>query len=531
MTQVVEQDRNPNDPPPFDPKQPSIPISYPLKTLEELKSRAYFDSFHYPFDKSSVPLNSNSGLANRPRILVLGNFITEWDEGRAICNELLLTKESAQLYAERLAELAVALGFDGWLLNIETNLDVDQIPNLKEFIDPLTTVLHSSLPNSLVIWYDAVTVSGKLSWQNQLNHNNKPFDICDGIFVNYKWKEEYLKLSADAAGYRKFDVYMGIDVFGRGTYGGGKWNTNVALDVLKKDAVSAAIFAPGWVYETNQPPDFETAQNRWWDLVKKSWGIVLNYPEVLPFFSNFDRPVLEYSEDPSPDIQVLVDFKEASYSEGANIRFKGTLEGKAHFTTRLFQGKLLLGDQPVKSDGNSLIGLSLDFDLNLKERTSVLFASSGSTLQTMNQFSSKFGKVIMPHRVLRPEAVPGWLIQESSISMSGYMLTEIHAVCYKQESKLNEASSGSDFYAVLGHISAKMPNQYNLAKDGFEHLSAPAAGADYIGMAAVQDFYVSDLQLPSGISSVKFIVQVCSIDGSSQKLEDSPSFQLDVKTK
>lgn len=47
---------------------------------------------------------------------VLGTFITEWDEGRDICDELLATKESAQRYADRLAELAVALGFDGWLV-------------------------------------------------------------------------------------------------------------------------------------------------------------------------------------------------------------------------------------------------------------------------------------------------------------------------------------------------------------------------------------------------------------------------------
>lgn len=39
--------------------------------------------------------------------------------------------------------------------------------------------------------------------------------------------------------------------------------TNVALDVIKKNDVSAAIFAPGWVYETKQPPDFQTAQNRY----------------------------------------------------------------------------------------------------------------------------------------------------------------------------------------------------------------------------------------------------------------------------
>ncbi|KAK7282719.1 hypothetical protein RIF29_11711 [Crotalaria pallida] len=74
--------------------------------------------------------------------------------------------------------------------------------------------------------------------------------------------EDYPKLSTAVAGDRKFDVYMGIDVFGRRTYGGGQWNTNVALDVIRKDGVSAAIFAPGWVYETKQGPDFETAHNR-----------------------------------------------------------------------------------------------------------------------------------------------------------------------------------------------------------------------------------------------------------------------------
>ncbi|KAE9464161.1 hypothetical protein C3L33_03931, partial [Rhododendron williamsianum] len=38
--------------------------------------------------------------------------------------------------------------------------------------------------------------------------------------------------------------------------------TNVALDVIKSGNVSAALFAPGWIYETKQPPDFATAQNR-----------------------------------------------------------------------------------------------------------------------------------------------------------------------------------------------------------------------------------------------------------------------------
>lgn len=47
---------------------------------------------------------------------MLGTFIAEWDAGREMCTKLLATKETAQMYAERLAELAVALGFDGWLV-------------------------------------------------------------------------------------------------------------------------------------------------------------------------------------------------------------------------------------------------------------------------------------------------------------------------------------------------------------------------------------------------------------------------------
>lgn len=37
-------------------------------------------------------------------------------------------------------------------------------------------------------------------------------------------QESYPKLSAAVAGDRKFDVYTGIDVFGRNTFGGGQWN-------------------------------------------------------------------------------------------------------------------------------------------------------------------------------------------------------------------------------------------------------------------------------------------------------------------
>ena len=53
------------------------------------------------------------------------------------------------------------------------------------------------------------------------------FDVCDGIFLNYCWKDENLKASKTlaVAENRPYDVYVGIDVFGRGCLGGGGFNT------------------------------------------------------------------------------------------------------------------------------------------------------------------------------------------------------------------------------------------------------------------------------------------------------------------
>lgn len=51
------------------------------------------------------------------------------------------------------------------------------------------------------------------------------FDACDGIFLNYTWQTEMLLQSRLNAGERYRDVFVGIDVFGRGCFGGGGFNT------------------------------------------------------------------------------------------------------------------------------------------------------------------------------------------------------------------------------------------------------------------------------------------------------------------
>uniref|UniRef100_A0A2P2KK63 Cytosolic endo-beta-N-acetylglucosaminidase-like n=1 Tax=Rhizophora mucronata TaxID=61149 RepID=A0A2P2KK63_RHIMU len=51
---------------------------------------------------------------------------------------------------------------------------------------------------------------------------------------------------------------------------------------------------------------------------------------------------------------------------------------------------------------------------------------------------------------------------------------------------------------------------------------------EYLGVAHVEAFYVSDLSIPSDTSSLRFFVQVCGFDGACQSLDDSPFFQMDL---
>jgi hypothetical protein len=130
------------------------------------------------------------------------------------------------------------------------------VNNVQIFLCHLTELMHEIDDQSTVIWYDSVVSSGQLTWQNTVNDRNVSFlNCCDGIFVNYGWNEAAPAASAALVGpNRKHDIYFGIDVFGRGTFGGGGFDTSKALVVLKKAGVSAAIFAPGWLLELGCNP-------------------------------------------------------------------------------------------------------------------------------------------------------------------------------------------------------------------------------------------------------------------------------------
>lgn len=231
-----------------------------------------------------------------------------------------------------------------------------------------------------------------------------------------------------------------------------------------------------------------------------------------------------------------------------------------------------------------MVGLFLEFSSLTLEKTSVLLASRGDTVLNTKQFSSKFSRVVMPHQVKRLDANPGWVIQESRLAMEGYTLTGIHIVCYKSKpDPVNPeivTQGPSEYNAVLGHIEIRTtatnldfpPDAAWLIegqfikwtpvseasktlsfkiiwklKDGTAcwfpsyniYVEREGIGGnsntlleerlEYLGLARVEAFYISDLVVPSGISRLNFIIQACSHDGTSQKLDHSPSFRLNVE--
>ena len=83
--------------------------------------------------------------------------------------------------------------------------------------------MHRKIEIRTKVWNKVVRTLGHLLYFN----NRMFFDVCDGIFLNYCWKDENLKASKSLAVEvnRPYDVYIGIDVFGRGCLGDGGFNT------------------------------------------------------------------------------------------------------------------------------------------------------------------------------------------------------------------------------------------------------------------------------------------------------------------
>ncbi|NWX98532.1 ENASE acetylglucosaminidase, partial [Nothoprocta ornata] len=248
----------------------------------------YIDVFvYFSHHTVTIPPVCWTNAAHRNGVPVLGTFIAEWTDGEKLCEAFLGGGPDAYgAVAEQLARLARHYRFDGWLVNLESRLSAVAARNLAPFVRRLTGRLHGAVPGGLVLWYDSVVQSGALQWQNELNeHNEELFNACDGLFVNYNWQEEHLERSQRLAGRRRTDVYFGIDVFARGNVLGDGFDSDKPLSLIRKYGFSAAIFAPGWVYEHLGEENFLQNENKFWALLAEH--LPTHSICTLPFGTSF----------------------------------------------------------------------------------------------------------------------------------------------------------------------------------------------------------------------------------------------------
>ncbi|KAG7391675.1 hypothetical protein PHYPSEUDO_003749 [Phytophthora pseudosyringae] len=207
---------------------------------------------------------------------VLGTFLTEGDQGTELCRELFQDAHSAETFASKLATIAWHGGFDGWLINVENDVPAELVANIDVFLRTLREGMRLQNPLAQVVWYGSLSRSGKRSSYVRLDEASTDFfHNVNAFYADYGWTPDDAKFSAAFDLDRRYDIYMGIDVFGRhNMLGGGKMNCSEPLRLAWNSGVSAALFAPGWTHECYQheaQEDFVVAENRFWGAVRESW--------------------------------------------------------------------------------------------------------------------------------------------------------------------------------------------------------------------------------------------------------------------
>ena len=198
-----------------------------------------------------IPARPWVETAHKNGVKVLGSVflgIAEWGGNPDTVEKLL--EQDAQgnfIMADQLLRIAGYYGFDGWLVNQETDLTVvkdaqnqlvmaangkpqrDKVRGQQLAAKMLAFMqyLTAKAPAGIEIhWYDAMIADGTVRWQNELNANNQAYlktDVQAGgkagshaIFLNYWWNGAMVQQSvkrAEAQGLSRYQLFFGADLW------------------------------------------------------------------------------------------------------------------------------------------------------------------------------------------------------------------------------------------------------------------------------------------------------------------------------
>ncbi|WFC98290.1 mannosyl-glycoprotein endo-beta-N-acetylglucosaminidase [Malassezia yamatoensis] len=299
---------------------------------------AQIDVFvYFSHHRVSLPPDSYVFAAHRQDSAILGTLIFEWEESKLDLQRLLdgpaparqhIREPVSFYYADKLIDLAIMRGFDGYLINVEVPLALLAVDNvylkrsdamhnalrLRQWIKYLREEGKRRIPEWHVIWYDSITYPhGQLAWQDAMTPLNAPFFRAAGAgFTNYTWTgkdcdwtqpHKVLIESARCADTLRFPhsrIFTGIDFFGRNCFGGHEiWKSLEMIRQVNNSHsrpemnLSVALFAPAWTWEHDEPGRSSRTWEEWWKEDCELWNagsraISKYFPtRAVPFLKHF----------------------------------------------------------------------------------------------------------------------------------------------------------------------------------------------------------------------------------------------------
>jgi len=168
--------------------------------------------------------------------------------------------------ADKLVQVAQHYGFEGWFINQET---AGGDAALATEVRNAMRYARSKGPVEFM-WYDAMTESGSVSWQDALNGNNDAFlqeggaRVSDSMFLDFGWSSlTSSRTHARGLGRSEFELYSGIDTEANGYNSGVNWGA--VFPAGQPHVTSLGIYRPEWTWKSSTSRgDFHARDSRYW---------------------------------------------------------------------------------------------------------------------------------------------------------------------------------------------------------------------------------------------------------------------------
>ncbi len=208
-----------------------------------------------------IPARPWVDTAHRNGVKVIGTAFfapLAWG-GSAKTLEAFLREEGEGRFpaADRLVEIARHYGFDGWLINQETDVSPELARRMARFVAYLTRIAPQGME---IHWYDAMLPDGRVQWQNAYNARNAPLlqdgatRVSDAMFLNYEWTPAGLRAGAvlaEARGRDRYALFIGADLWparrnAQQAFGNRSWLRGLREHGDGPALGSVALFAPNF---------------------------------------------------------------------------------------------------------------------------------------------------------------------------------------------------------------------------------------------------------------------------------------------